>query len=237
MKHSEESKLKQSIARKKWLFENPDKHVWKRNSKFKSVPCEKLKEYLKQENIAFVEEYTPLIERAFSIDIAFPDKLIALEVNGNQHYERDGSLKSYYQKRTKLLEDNGWVVYDIHYSSCFKQHLITPIVQEILQSSVKLQFDYLTYVKREKPKFYCPSCNKETTGKGRSTLCRLCIAKSTRKATWPTAEKLEELIWNLPILTIAKQYKVSDNAVINWCRKYEISRPGRGYWRKIECRK
>lgn len=233
MKHSEETKLKQSIARKKWLAENPDKHVWKKSSKFKSIPCEKLKEYLKQENISFIEEYTPLVERAFSIDIAFPDKLIALEVNGNQHYERDGSLKPYYQKRTKLLEDNGWIVYDIHYSACFKQHLITPIIQEILQSSVKLQFDYLTYVKREKLERFCVLCSSKICNEKHIKHCRTCTSKLQRKVIRPSKEELSQLLVEKPILKIAKEYGVSDTAVIKWCKSYNIARPGRGYWEKI----
>lgn len=32
----------------------------------------------------------PLDDRSFSLDIAFPEKKIGIEVNGNQHYERNG---------------------------------------------------------------------------------------------------------------------------------------------------
>lgn len=92
-----------SIKRKKYLNENPDKHVWKRSTKFKSVPSENLKSYLRSLDIEFVEEYNPLADRFFSIDIAFPNLMIGIEINGNQHYNKDGTLSSYYQERNDLI--------------------------------------------------------------------------------------------------------------------------------------
>lgn len=100
-------KEKISVARKKYLFENPDKHPWKKKDKFISEPCEKLKERLLNENILFEEEFQPLEDRFFSIDIFIPSKNIGIEVNGNQHYNKDGSLRTYYQKRHDLIEESG----------------------------------------------------------------------------------------------------------------------------------
>ncbi|MDY5668732.1 MAG: hypothetical protein SPK43_05840 [Candidatus Onthovivens sp.] len=57
--------------------------------------------------INFIEEYCPFIDSAISVDIAFPDIKIGIEINGNQHYNRDGSLKDYYQKRHDKLEEAG----------------------------------------------------------------------------------------------------------------------------------
>ena len=42
-KHSEESKKLISEKRIEWLKNNPDKHPWKKNTKFISIPCEILK--------------------------------------------------------------------------------------------------------------------------------------------------------------------------------------------------
>lgn len=139
--HSEEVKRKLSNARKKFLKENPDKHHWKRKDKFKSVPCEKLKGFLKESGINFVEEWQPLVNRFYSIDIAFPDKKIGIEVNGNQHYNRDGTLKEYYQKRHDEICNEGWTLYEIHYSQCH-----TP---SIVLNNLKLgvQPDYTEYFK------------------------------------------------------------------------------------------
>lgn len=122
-KHTEKTKKYLSEQRKKWLKENPDKHVWKRNSKFKSEPCEKLKTLLKEKGISFVEEYTPFKDYNFSVDISWPDEKIGIEVNGNQHYLNNGELKPYYKKRHNIFKSRGWKIFEIHYSKCFNLNI------------------------------------------------------------------------------------------------------------------
>lgn len=132
-KISEEVKKKISEGRKKWIRENPDKYPWKRKEgRFKSVPCEHLKEILHKE-FNFVEEYTDETwEHKYSLDIAFPDNKIAIEVNGTQHYNRDGTLKDYYQKRHNYLESCGWKIMEVYYTHCFVEDKINEIKQFIL---------------------------------------------------------------------------------------------------------
>ena len=113
---SEEGRKNMSIAAKKRCKEHPETCGWKNNI---SIPCENLKQYLRDKGINFVEEYMPLKNRFFSLDIAWPDEKIAIEVNGNQHYNRDGSLKKYYQDRHNILELNGWKIFEIHYLKCY----------------------------------------------------------------------------------------------------------------------
>ena len=117
--HSEKSRKKISEARKKWLAENKDKHVWRRNSKFVSVPCERLKSFLREKHIEFVEEYEPFEDFSFCIDIAWPDIKVGIEVNGNQHYNKNGELKKYYADRHALFESRGWKIFEIHYTKCY----------------------------------------------------------------------------------------------------------------------
>ena len=117
--HSEESKILISEKRKQWLKDHKDQHVWRRDSKFLSIPCENLKQYLRDKGINFVEEYEPFDDINYCVDIAWPDEKIAIEVNGNQHYNRDGSLSKYYQKRHNLFISRGWKLFEIHYSKCF----------------------------------------------------------------------------------------------------------------------
>lgn len=120
-KHTDEIKRKLSVIQKNYLKNNPDKHVWKSNSKFKSAPCEHLKTCLRAKNIEFVEEYNPMPDRMFSVDIAFIKQKIIFEVNGNQHYDDPaiGKLKQYYQDRHNLIESQGWKIFEIHYSKVF----------------------------------------------------------------------------------------------------------------------
>ena len=160
-KHTEESKKKISEARKKWLSENPDKHPWQNKSfVHSSIPCEKFKSFLKEQGIDFIDEYMPLIHigRFFRIDIAFPDKKIAIEVNGNQHYESNGELKLYYKNRQYLLEEHGWIVYQVHHTCCFNSHKLSEFMELIKNSENKIEFDYFNYVPRKKKKTFCVDC-------------------------------------------------------------------------------
>ena len=117
--HTEETKLNLSKKRKEYLKENPDKHVWKRSDKFISEPCENVKAYLRSKNIDFVEEYSHSSERHYAIDVCFPNLKIGIEINGNQHYNSDGTLKDYYQERHDHIASLGWNLIEIHYSRCF----------------------------------------------------------------------------------------------------------------------
>jgi hypothetical protein len=114
-----------SKSRTQYLRDNPDKHPWKNNDKFKSPPCENVKDYLIRHGIEFVEELQPLSERAYSLDIAFPHIRVALEINGQQHYNSDGTLTEYYQQRHDLIESSGWKLIEVHYSQCFNDDSIS----------------------------------------------------------------------------------------------------------------
>lgn len=138
---SQETRDKISKARIKYLRENPDKHVWKRASKFRSEPCEQLKKYLTDKGLKFVEEWTPLEDRYFSIDIAFPDIKFGIEVNGNQHYNSDDTLKEYYQNRHDIITDAGWKLIELHYSSCFNEQLISGIISHWKQPDYSQYFE------------------------------------------------------------------------------------------------
>ena len=125
-KNCSKEKSKDPAVRKKisegriaYLVANPELHPWKRKDKHKSKPCGKVKEYLDSKNIKYVEEWQPLSDRFFSIDIAFPDIKLGIEINGNQHYNADGTLSQYYQERHDLIVESGWTLIEVHYSSCF----------------------------------------------------------------------------------------------------------------------
>lgn len=149
-KHTPESKLKLSIARTAYLHNNPEVKPWK-NTK-DSIPCIKTKELLTKNNIVFIAEFQPLLhlKRFFSIDIAFPDKMIGIEINGGQHYESDGNLKPYYQKRHDLIESQGWKLYEIPYHIAFNEIKMLELINNILNSESKLIFDYLSYKPKQK---------------------------------------------------------------------------------------
>ena len=126
--HTPEIRKRISEGRKKWLKQNPEKHLWNISKNY-SIPCEQLKQKLRNNNILFEEEFQPLFpERFFSIDIAFPEKKIGIEVNGNQHYNKDKkTLKKYYQERHDLIEESGWKLIELHYLDVYKDNIIEEI--------------------------------------------------------------------------------------------------------------
>jgi hypothetical protein len=46
-------------------------------------------------------------------------------------------------------------------------------------------------------------------------------------------EELYEKIWARPITHLAKEYGISDSAIIKICKKMEIPRPGLGHWARV----
>jgi len=175
-KLSENTKKLISEKRKQFLRNNPDKHPWKLKNKFKSEPCENFKKILRENNFSFIEEFTPNCERNYSIDIVFPEKMIGIEINGNQHYERNGKLKQYYQDRHDYIESLGWKLYEIHYSLCFDQEYVLNLINQILAAENKVQFDYEEYIKNnlEKNRKICVVCQAEFRHK-RNIKCKKCI--------------------------------------------------------------
>ena len=187
-KLSEEQKQHLSKQRKQWLQDNPERHPWRRKDKFKSEPCEKAKEFLISLGVEFIEEFIPQVDgRFFSIDIALPDKMIAIEINGNQHYEKRGILKPYSQERHDLLESLGWTVYEIHYSACFNLKQWVSFVESIQDAQKKVDFDYFSYRPREKEKKTCLDCKCEVFST--SIRCRPCFNKY--QLSWPRISQSE----------------------------------------------
>jgi very-short-patch-repair endonuclease len=145
--HTKQERKILSEKRKKYLKENPDKHPWKAKNKQRSVPCEILKKTLKENGINFIEEYQPLYpDRFFSIDIAFPDKKIGIEINGNQHYTNEGVLTSYYKERHRLIEKSGWKLYEFHYSSVYNGMIENSIEKILEKAEVVQEFDYKFWI-------------------------------------------------------------------------------------------
>jgi very-short-patch-repair endonuclease len=234
-KMSKDAKRQMSESRKKWLKENPDKHPWKRHNKFKSVPCDKFKEKLKSSGFNFIPEYQALEDRFFSIDVAFPDKKIGIEINGQQHYKSDGTLKDYYQDRHDLLVSDGWDIIEIHYSVVYNEVFVDQIIDNLTKNDLQ-NIDYSWFVEEQKTKrkikreakrkeneVKCLKCEKIlSTNKSKTGLCRACLTFENRTVERPSKEVLEKEIEEMSWLSLGKKYGVSDNAVRKWARKYKI---------------
>lgn len=237
-KLTEETKQKLSEKRKEYLKNNPDKHPWRLKSKFKSEPCENFKSILRQNNYKFLEEFAPSSEKNYSIDIAFPEKMIGVEINGNQHYESSGKLKPYYQFRHDHIESLGWKLYEIHYSLCFDQNYVLNLISQIFNSENKIEFNYEEFVKKKmeisaakKEKYDLCGCGERKSKT--SKRCAKCQQLRRRVVKRPDKDQLHYMIWNDSTRRIAKQFNVSDHTISTWCKRFSIKKPGLGYWRRI----
>ena len=147
-----EQTKKMSDRMKKFLKENPNKHPWKNHEKFKSAPCEEFKKMLNQSGISFLPEYPPIEDRHYAVDIAFPDKKIAIEINGNQHYDANKKLKPYYQKRHDDIVSVGWEIFEIPSQFVFNKEFVDNIIKKLKNDYNLGTIDYLCFVKKTKKK-------------------------------------------------------------------------------------
>jgi ribosomal protein L40E len=225
-KMSDGSKLLISNARKKFLKENPDKHPWKNNDKFKSVPCELLKMKLKENETIFFPEYTDLEwSRLFSIDIAFPNKKIGIEVNGNQHYNNDGTLKDYYKDKHDFFVNLGWEIFEIHYSFVYNKIFLDTFLDRIKDFSLNIE-EYDDLIKRlneqktKKENNICPECGGKKYKEAEK--CNKCTRISLRKVKErPSHDELKLMIIEHGYSWTGRKYNVSDVSIRKWEKSYE----------------
>ena len=201
---------------------HPEKHPWKRKDKFKSVPCENFKRILKEMDIIFCEEYQPSLDRKFSIDIAFPQWKIAIEINGNQHYEsnKTGKLKEYYQLRHEFIEKLGWKIHELYYTLCFDDNKIKELINNILSGKKELfDFNYEEYlIKRLNKGIYkCEDCGVKIYRTSKK--CNNCTFILKRKVLRVDIDILLEDVKNLGYRGTGRKYGVSDNSIRKWIKK------------------
>ncbi len=93
------------------------------------------------------------------------------------------------------------------------------------------QPSYIEEVKIKTHKI-CKVCKSELTNKKK--ICRTCFPVQKTKIVWPSADELQKMVWEMPTVKVAKNLGVSDAAIKKRCKKFNIPKPGLGYWRKIE---
>ena len=86
----------------------------------------------------------------------------------------------------------------------------------------------------EKARNKCIDCGVEVSKKI-YVHCKKCALKKRKNISEkkiPSKKEIEEFIFKIPTVHIAKKYGVTGKAVEKWCKKYEILKPPRGYWSK-----
>jgi len=90
---SAESRIKMSKSKCEWISKNKNKHNWSLYRNKETKPESLFKDALLENNISAFQYYCPPEnDRAFELDFAIPELKIAFEINGNQHYNKDGTL-------------------------------------------------------------------------------------------------------------------------------------------------
>jgi hypothetical protein len=220
--HTDETRKKLSEIQKTYLKNNPEKHPWVYHKSYISIPCENFKKILTENNINYVPEYAPLFpERHFSIDIAFPDIKVGIEINGNQHYNSDKTLAPYYVERKRLLEESGWRCYDIHYSLVYNKHFVENFIKEIKTTFNLENIDYSFFPKRTST--ICECGNKKCRTKAICKECALLFPKPRKFNI--SKEELQQLVLKQPMTQIGRLFNVSDNAIRKRCKLLDITIP------------
>lgn len=104
---SYEQRQKLSIARKRYLKENPDKvpYILNHHSNGDSYPEKYFKAILDNEKIEYKQNY---YQNGYFLDFAWPEKKLYLEIDGEQHYV-DERIVEHDKVRTETLSNEGWV--------------------------------------------------------------------------------------------------------------------------------
>jgi very-short-patch-repair endonuclease len=221
--HTEETKKKLSNIRKTYLKNNPDKHPWRKNTKFKSEPCEKLKEMLADRGYIFIPEFNdPSWEFNYSIDIAFPNNKIGIEVNGNQHYNNIGVLTEYYQKREDYLKSLGWKIYQLHYSFIYNQNFILPFIDSLNNDAFDFDYSKYNFITSKRN---CKICGKGLNKNYKIETCNTCLNKEIEDKK---IKERKQIILNSGIDftkfgwvdKVSKLLGISHSQVKRWMEKY-----------------
>ncbi len=228
-----------SVKNKEFYAKHPEAHFWKGRGRVKSQPCEVFKEALRSQGIQFAAEFSPNVEgRHFSLDVAFPDQMVAVEINGTQHYDGSGKLKPYYQERHDVLERNGWKIFEIFYKVCYRPNQLADLIALVTSEDKIKPFDYGSYEPSPARKIKkCEACGK--TIARQATRCATCDGKRRREAsriydgelissfvrrngTVVFRAELELQLSSSNVSSVARLYGVSDPCVKKWCALFKI---------------
>lgn len=82
-----------------------------------------------------------------------------------------------------------------------------------------------------KVKKRCRQCGKYFFS-SEEKLCSLKCSGLNKRLFNISKSELKKMIWEKPMIYIAKHFKVSDSAILKRCRLLKIEKPHRGYWAK-----
>jgi hypothetical protein len=143
--------------------------------------------------------------------------------------------KVYYHRHIASIKLNKWIdsSYHVHHIDENRQNN-DPSNLEITSPKMHGRKHVITGFKAKKVKS-CLHCSKKfitISDNFCSHSCASCHRNKGGIHNKVTKEELEKLVWEIPTVKIAQIYGCSDVMITKLCKKWNIIKPGKGYWTK-----
>ena len=212
-KHSDETKQKLRDIRLKWMRDNPEKTAWR--LKNLSYPEKCFKRLLERNEIdkkyLIYREYSVF---PFFIDFAFIDIKLAVEIDGSQHLKDDRKLKD--DEKDALLLSKGWRIFRVTaYEVIHNQDKVLFSLLHLLGDN-EVKYEKVGILRERK------TYKKVHRGEDGKTDKERLRAYNQRKVERPNKEDLMRMIKEKTFTSIAKEFNVSDKAIVKWCKYYGL---------------
>lgn len=209
IKHSEKTKKKLSLIRKKWISENPDKspYIVSHKSRGETYPEKYFREWLEKENIPFQQEYR---FKLYAFDFLVNER-VDLEIDGNQH-KNDKRIIEHDIKRDARSKDAGFVVYRIMWSDYQK---LNQGEKEKFLGELK---EFLSNTNNPIPEFVIKKRTRNYKSRIVVKKGRICKEKQHNlikpvQEDPRRKEAISLLKQGMSYVQVGKKFKVSDNAI------------------------
>lgn len=219
-KLSDDTKSKISASRIKYLKENPDKVPYRLNHSSKeSYPESYFNEVFINANLSFERYY---YFGVYELDFCIVDRKIDIEIDGSQH-KYDIKVINSDERRNKYLEENGWDIIRIDWKNYQKLN------KEDKEKYISDLINYINNIIIEKPTIeinerieswqnYC-ICGEVKSKK--ANICIKCTYLNYNLSERPKYCDLIKDVEEFGYLKTGRKYKVSDNTIRKWIKKYK----------------
>lgn len=234
-KHSEATKKKISEHRKQYLKDNPDKvpYLLNHHRKGDSYPEKYFKEVFENEGIPLQHHKQVSI---YQLDFYNEEKMLALEVDGNQHYD-DKNIVESDKRKNQCLNDLGWTVLRIRWSYYQKlprkeRERVVREIREILDGERKVDdISCMVLIDKEpvverRPKNMktdaCPICGDQKSIK-LQYCSQTCFKFASRKVDRPSFDKLKLSVAAIGYEATGRKFGVSGTTIKKWLKQGVVS--------------
>lgn len=174
----------------------------------------------------------------------------SLDISKLPLFQNSGYLFFYKPDHPLAGKKNGMVALHRHIMSKHIHRWLTPneLVlfingnhQDVRLDNLKLmtRADLMRDISNHPPRveLICSQCNntfiESSSHAARRRYCSQECALEARRKFRITPEELEQLVWEMPTVQVAKLFDVSDKAIEKRCKKFGIKKPPPGYWAKL----